>query len=1152
MYNSTLNDNGVYSTSIYETIDAEVVAEIAKVKAENPNKPDNVNSVTAINNVLKKYISFSGSGVVDTWRIGAYSWAGNNVRNWYLQDESTNSISFNIIVTQQANTYLMQVQLRPKNYYEFLKNRDKVQSNELASAAELLGLTGDADTRINSVQLGDLLDLTTPRTKGVTHNTETAYGDVVEKLNRIYQFPKFGSYEIYVHETTSKDHLAGVAKVRFGIKKDGVQVGKTSREVDFPVFKPMNYFDVPKKNPSSAWYTEADFTGSEFSKPSTDEQSKMNAINSTNFVARKVSTAVANKNFTNWYRVLDANDIVDQGAFEKINFMIGFKGQVAKEEDSQNGNFKNVETNDEEANSAPLPPTIPTDDGTFTNLGDQENTTNLNQLSKDWFIYFVDVQKEKTNRRINVYDKLSFKLGFINKRIPTTRFITQGRITLANVVNDYKLNMYPTYMLNSLGLSNIQNFQDFFGDEFNIQSYTAEQVYNTFISNNKTTSVSLRPNLSNKATSPNGGSSYWIYNNYLFSTTNNNLKIKEMKYFSEDPNGVYVQLEYTDKRNVKFEGNNWYRFSKSGTGAPADLNFLFNGSNKLTFNNENLKTVHLERNKVYRERIIEPKLEDTTWDFDENTQQLSWTLKNDYINKTVLKENTTNRKLTMQFFGYTYYKLLPNSWKRITEQGITFNFDLEKVLSGQTDTFKGSIEGVNTSGSYKTPTISYTATATKTADGIKFTFDLDDKSNKLKYGDLYKYQLNPTLESSYSGEFSKDKAFLVAKNAAKITLKYINNVEHEEFGSKTNEFLYKNMLYNGHNQPYVMYNDKVAQDAFGYNPNQNVSYELHNGYMLDNNTLSTVNNQTQQEQNVWMRAIALSFGSGTIWGRLSKDPNNHKFLIGTNNHVEAVTGSMEALKAWNGDVKPLAGEKYIVKPGDNLGNDVTAGFGYWNGLYRLPADFYPIWTGVNQKNVEGVRLRQNNGVDVDTSVLAIDLKDLAKKARRAAKFQTAEHYEKLATMPDLPLLDDKINGITNSSPYYFNGAMIGFPYGVQASYFINRARIDDTGVGLNTQNGFLATTFNSGNSGSGLQMGQNGYAEIINSGSPRTYLRGWKYNTGSVNYWGVNKPGVDPLSLKNDNSLAGVLYYNSVTNPNEFSAPTFINLINNTSEEEQQ
>ncbi|WP_406614121.1 MGA_1079 family surface serine endopeptidase [Mycoplasma corogypsi] len=1136
-YNAAVNSDGVPVISLikyFERVYAEEKAKIDKDPQEK-SKPATVREVSAKVNTLKTVVDSTSS--IDYFAIGGNNGDCENLKRWEYHEEDN---TVEVHIKRPNNGAILKYIVKPKNYDLIVGNQARANDRKnLAQVRKLIGLDAN-DRAIGNEKKFDWLDLVEVKSPGETHNKYPAY-DVPNLLNKLYNWPKYGRYEIFVKAAKNIDLLSGIVSIAFGYKIDGVEQAATSPYFSLGYFKRLAFSDVKRKDPNSKWFTSSDFTGDGYQKPNQNIIDQFNKINSTNFAPRTIPTAVANGKPINNYRVIDAADIVEQEAFDKLNYLIGFNGVVAEEVDENAKKF-NQDFNESSDSPAPAAPTnIVVDDGSFTTSGDTNNGVNLNQLSKDWFIYFYDVSNSSSNRRVPVVkDMLTFKLGFINKKNLNIRYTSGKTVTLSKVVNDYKRNLYPHVMINMIDFDDLSGASDIFGNL--TPRELAEKVFGKPGFLQPELRVNFSPTKSKYST-------LWTYNN--FSLRSNNFGISDIRWFDQDPNAVYIQLKYEDSnQKINVVGNNWYRISKTGDKSTIDISKYFKRDSKISFKNDNLKTVLLSSDSVVRERVLEPKLSDSLWTFDNQKQIASWTLNNKYLEPNILTSGTHNRRMLLKFYGGLYYKS-GRILDRITRDGIKvddknnnednlwFDIDLEKLLSTGSTRITGKLGGYKVTNTSTLPTVNYILTLTRTIEGIRFDFELENKNYKILFAEVDRSRINPHDRDADSGAFDPNKAFLMTRNPAFIKLRYQNSIQHENFGLTTNTFTYPKLVYNGQSVPWVFYNNYRDPKYKLYNPNQNVDYELHNGYRLNNEPLTSGDKIPGYRANAWERAIAISQGSGSIFAKVSNNPDDSKWLLVTNNHVETVTGDVNNIRNSEGKIAATGG-RYIVRPGDNIENNVASGEGYWTGLYNLGnVSIYGYWTGRQQKDLNGNPV--GNGLNVDISVIGVDLNELIKKAKYEGKFETAEFYKNLRNKSNVDLEPGLELSSLSSAPTLFGGEIIGYPYGVQTPLLIHRASSSYKGFGLHVQNGYIPTYFNPGNSGTGLFYGDNGLAAIINSGGPFSLLQSWYYAPEKVNYFGANKKGTSPFGLKNNNSLAGILAYNSVTNPNEYGAPSFLN-----------
>ncbi|WP_235732135.1 MGA_1079 family surface serine endopeptidase [Mycoplasmopsis canis] len=735
--------------------------------------------------------------------------------------------------------------------------------------------------------------------------------------------------------------------------------------------------------------------------------------------------------------------------------------------------------------------------------GESLSNSNFKKLINDYFMYFYDVTSDQDN-------SFTFKIGFINKQDTKKRFTNGQTIKLINLRNDYKENLYPQVLLNRIKIS-----------DFTFRPGTIS--LNEFAEKVRSNSQEIQTMFSWKENS-------LSYKNY--SLSKENISVHEVKSVrsTNGTNSIYIKFKYLNPvSNKVYKGNNWV----SGCSDTS-----FETTNSLLFVNNNLKTVFNSETSITRERILEPLYKDLLWSFNKSEEKAFWTLDEKYIRKTLLQNGSRDRKIKVQLFG----NLLIQDLKRLTrisgqEKGYSFEFDFERMINGETltstiQTYEYTNE--NTNSSYPRPHFTIRAKYIS-GEGIKLEVEMAEKEFKLFLGNPYAEAITSKELSPRYEEFSKEKAFLLNYEGAQISVVYTNSIEHEEFNQETNLFDYKHLDYNQENQPITFYTPEEVVNSKEYNPNQNVSYELHNGYLQDQEYMHSSWKNIDLVNNVRARSFAYNRGTATQIAKVSKDPNDLRYYIITNNHVQ----HKESISQLQGDRlahKHTAG--YITKTSNNFGNNVDAGFSYWGGLNtanNIPIEL--IWSGVDQKNKKG---EQVNGQNVDITIFAVDVKELIKNARREGKFDLALWFENWASLKDTTL---DFSGVKKG--VYFGQnlkrfGMSGFPYGKQSGYYLNRAASSTTTVGLIRQNGYVPTFYNAGNSGTGILGDDNEYISTINSGAPLTFLQSWNNEHSTMNYFGINYDNEHPLDLKNTNSLAAQIIRWHLTKPSEVSMPWFL------------
>ncbi|MGZ9413243.1 MGA_1079 family surface serine endopeptidase [Mycoplasma sp. Z386] len=995
--------------------------------------------------------------------------------------------------------------------------RDEAKILEIVTEANKVTTNGKTTSTPSANLFWSNIEFKNPNINHTMFNAK----DAKEALETSYKMPKIGKYEIFVKEVkdivnNTGNTNGGQAKVFLWYKKNGIEaplpklnttafINSHLKTINF--FKPLSFRDIKPIN-ENEWFTQNDFTN----KETIDENDKtiINQINSSNFDYRRVD-GVIDKSQNLQFRVLDPKDIIEQKAFEALNFLLKFKNTNSDSSNSNDKNFSNLSnTGSANKDDADVSNKNSSVNGFFTsqtsikNSNDSENNLNLVNIYNKYFIYFYDVRS--TNE-----GSLTFKLGFINKENTEKRYTNNQDITLVNLTNDYKENLYPEIILNSIKYSDLNI------NTGNIQQISANDFKNKVNnhSNDLSNYVSLKTSEIN-------------YNNFKINTSN--ISIAEAKNI--DNNSIYVKLQYTNPKNNNsiIKGNVWYKIKGFASSV--------NSKEELTFAKKELKTVFESSSEITREREVEPYQKDLLWSFDNQTEVASWTLKNKYIEKTFLSNNSTNRKIKFHLFGNT---LVQND-QRLTnisslDKGYNFEFNFEDLILGKEISFRQQTIIINKLNGGEHPRFYFVIKAKyQQNEGIKFTVELEDKNYKLLVGNPYKEAIifKETQDETKFDKFNKNKAFLINNAGASISLNYTNTIEHEDFGQKTNLFSYKNLDYNQENQPITFFTPQEVILSNEYNPNQNVSYELHNGYKQDNEFLHKDWKDIPLVNNVRSRAIAYGFGSATMFAKVSSDPNDGKFYIITNNHVEAG-------KKYVFDDNNLPTEvtnKYIVKSSNNFDNNVEPGYSYWSGSNRISkATSGIIWTGLNQYDKNGNNNTAGNFVDM--TVFVVDAFELIKEAQLEGKMDMVAYFKNWFTLPNTNLDYTGVEGAIFFGANLKNFAMNGFPYGKQSGYLINRAGSSSGNVGLSRQQGYTPTFFNNGNSGTGILGENNSYISTINSGASLTFLQSWNYETITHSYFGINWNNEDPLSLTNKRSLAAQILKLNVQKPFEYSVPWF-------------
>lgn len=972
--------------------------------------------------------------------------------------------------------------------------------------------------------------------KTVTHSNFIA-SEYKKVFNEVYHLPKKGRYSIVLVDDIDNNYsnINGWAKFKIGIAKDNQLINdpnlQTSIYLNF--FKPVTFNDYL---PHDANLTVADFSNLNREKEleKNDYLAEVNKINSRNFTLKKMDG----------YSVIDLDLLDYEKSYSQLNYLL----QIGVSSATQNDNSFGGDFNNSDKNSPNIQDSFINKQYNIfnpTDLESQISNEKLNEIKKKFFIYYVDVVTS-SSIRFTEKDKVTFKLGFINKEDPTYRFVSETNITLFNLKNELKEEFYPKVAINNIPSNFVSLQESSFGIKIKASSYKEQfdnqnQILQKIIVNDNLVYSPLTGVVRFKANSHIG--SWKLLRKENFSVA----EIIEV----DDFNGTaLVKLKYIDpKFNYEVISDVLYLvegFEKDKNATQIDK------SDKISYidtviQQNNLKQIIAANNLVMRKREVEMNLNDALWEISQNNA--SWTLKSKYYNDIVNNPNNTDKKIILTLLaGNASWD--PNRFNRLTGQDarkIVIDFEQLKSdgkITYQIDdnvTYKNSNVNIDLNS-----TVTYTLNVTLESSGIKFVLELNDKNQKIITEDIVK-NLNAhafeRIEATQENIFDNSRAFYVDNYAAKIAIYYENNEIFEHFTqTPTNLFSYKKMTYNQENTPIIWYDQKDSDDLFKYNPNQNVIFNLNNGYKFNTEIINFANKNNSAIKNLMARSVAFNRGGASMLAKVNEDPDDGKFYLMTNNHVIGISSSV------NDSPLNKPTNLLITRSGFNYANNVDAGFGYWGGLYADTTSATVVWTGKNvtdQKNNDGV----SKAADADITIFTIDINELIEKFYRNGRIESALWYENWKKIESVKLskrkyqlytanIDRKLSLINNHvDQLLWNG----FPYGKQSGYIINRHDpLNDTGSNFSKQGKFMPTYYNAGNSGTGVFDQNNFYITTINSGAPLKFLHAPNYYTNNANYLGISNSFDELLDLPNTGSFAHNVIKNMMAKPYEFELPWFI------------
>ncbi|MHA0297141.1 coiled-coil domain-containing protein [Mesomycoplasma ovipneumoniae] len=1041
-----------------------------------------------------------------------------------LTSSTTQSISLKLLIKKDQHTREVILQFAPKDFLKpILSPRDKA---DLSLIEEILNDSSGTklfkNTKINDID----------HTHGQISLAGKTNSEIIDSLNKLYKFAKIGKFEIFAKDVISTDILKGQAKIFFWYKYNGLEFPliiegiktsnqvKTEKAISFSNWLPATYSDIKPKNGSN--FTSEDFVpisekirqyGKDTLIPnqiSNDDKSIIDQINSRHFDYRKVTGEFYKKEQIHIkYRLIDPADIVEQKAESKLNYLLQIKAknEIVKNNDSDKFVNKEVKLEGEDKKSAKNSEKLPiiAEKPIFFNT-DPEVTLDTSRILKDYFVYYYDA------KTTNIPGEMTFKLGFINKNNPKIRYSSNKDIKLQNLENDYKNKLYPEVILNKI------KYSDF------IRKNTGSITTNALSHKNFKNLFDIKEEALK-------------YNNFKISKEN--LQFLEAKKHN---NKLYFRLKYVNGPHV-VEGSTWYFLTNTN-----------NQNNQADIDLDTQKplvTLFESQNEVTRSREIEPYYKDLYWNYDNSTKTAKWTLKEKYFSQTFLKNNPKNRKINLQLFGNALVQntrrltrisggmdLLEN---KPTKGGYDFVFDFEKLVKGEIIAITEETKNVFFENpGKKFENFKFTLSAQYIKDqGIEFKLWLNNSNLGLIVDNVLNHVEKGAdfYNSSRFDAFDPKKAFILHKAGARVHIEYTNSLENEDFGSKTNQFDYKNIDYTNEEQPISFFTNSDVYNLEKYNPNQNVPYKLHEGYLQDLEFLhkSWDTKKFPLAKNLLARTFGFSFGSATMLAKVNDDPDDGKFYIITNNHVEG--GANFDLNTLFGKdlTHSLSNSRYMAIASKYYSNSIDGGYSYWGGpnaVKNVPA--WIVWTGIKQPDVNG-----KNAKNVDITVLIVDIKPLIKAAYESGEFQKAAWLLNWYKLPNLKLNSNGQTDLTFFGQNVKHFGMNGFPYAKQSGYIINRANSDQQNVTILNQKGYTPSYFNAGNSGTGVLGPNDEYISTINGGSPLTFLQSWNYSTASHNYFGINWKNEKPLELKSKYSLSSMIMRLNAQNPREYSLPWF-------------
>ncbi|MBN3534915.1 MGA_1079 family surface serine endopeptidase [Mycoplasma procyoni] len=984
--------------------------------------------------------------------------------------------------------------------FDVLFNKQVISSSKIPAIKQINFLSEDADKekfmdRINENKVLEIIN--GPASLFFSHlkfkpdapesHIEYLPSDAIEVINKLYDLPKFGKYEIFIKEIKDKEDYNGWADLVLWYKKDGKEAeikdlnDLRNKAKRMHSFKLLNFDDVKPKNGEK--FSAEDFVGTE--AINSKWSNILDHINESNIALRKVM-ADGDPN-VKVLRVHDVNDIIEQKAYLKMNYLFDVINGV------ENGR---TDTNYDNETFVPLDAKTYSKNVERYTLPDGD----LREFKSNVFLYYYDVKK--VGKR-----GISFKLGIMNKRNLNQRYTSGKEITLINLVNDYKQIHYPNVLVNKLSLSNLTI------NKTELAKHTADYFVSHLDELNRLITINI-----------NGSNPNLEYKHFEIPKTD--FKISSIKRISGSQ--AYVRYSVRNSENQEIFADKWIKiegFAKSET---------INPNQTLDFRNQELITVQNSQTEIIRERVIEPFWKDLFWKLDKETNVASWTLDKKYLQKTLLQPNARNRSLKLNILANMLKNDADKSNRiRHFDKAISLVVNFEDLLLTKEQVFKKTIEDGDINFNY------FIKLAWNEQKGLEFEISMEDDSYKIVVDE-------PEVMTYTEGQtFDKNKAFMVLPAAVKTVISYTNDVEEEDFGLKnpTNRFQYDEMQYNEFGQPLLFSSDlDYLRDKTQYNPNQNVVYKLHDGYKMNVEQLRTKLHRGWEVVDTALLRNALLdggryFGTITFLGKVNDDPNDATFYISTNRHAENSWGVTDA-SDYKGEkfLSSVYGKKYAFAPSmveNNVDRTYSLRTHYVHTLHNTEIKL--MWSGVDQISNDGKDRVKNR----DWTVVVADLNKALEKYRADGNMQVVWKLENLMKRPNVKFDQPYWVGQIDV-PNTREASTVGWPFTQYAGNINRRPRSSShLDIVKGAQHNLSSPFIGGGASGSGVFVDGDSYYGIWTSGVGKVWANDFRYDIRNFNYFGVNWNGENPLELKNTESTAAHIIKANLLHPGKYDLPWF-------------
>ncbi|UQZ95704.1 hypothetical protein F9C22_02975 [Mycoplasmoides gallisepticum] len=1024
-----------------------------------------------------------------------------NLNGWQIEEVvsylNNDTDKFNYFYFQPNNLVKLLLKLTKNNqvvYLPLIFNNFNYDINQLEDAFFVNLVTGN--------NISKILSQVKIKKNNDTHQNYLA-SKIYDNLNDFYELPANGRYQIkFLTKDQTRlglpnrpvqhfDDIKGEAIVQFGLFENGKYTGISTLGYTLKYFKTIEESGF---YPARNWFSANDFNdATKYTKPEANIINEIDKINSTNFIYNFVQGSPNNQNDLRTRRTLDPKLLVEQKAFAQLNHLLTMVNNNSSQKQHD----------------------------LIKNSTDLVNNVNIDNLLKDYYVYYYDVNNPKEN-------SLSFKLGFINKTNSNIRYSADKDITLENLYNDYQLEAYPEALINNITLKN-----------FNVKVDALKNQTSATLVNYFKTNKNINNNYFNLTEIS--------YNNWKLPNWNN-LQIAEVKNIE---NRIFVRLKYSKyifpqyvNKPKDILGDTWYEIGHFSDWADDNLT----DEQILDFLSAqyNMKKVFLANGKILRQRKIKLNYKDNYFDLSNNKKEITWLFKKDYYNPLLKQDKVTNAKINFEFFTNILY-LDENRYNRVldSQQNLNITLDWNELVKQKTLIFKKETQSVNNI------KIDFTLTFTLNEEGIHFSYKLSDDNDYLIVANNIAETLYYHQKTLPEVKFDKNKAIYFNQNfGANINIQYQNEIENETFSKyQSNKFDYRNLSITPENMPFYIYNEAYNHgELFKYNPNENLIYKWHEGYKPSVEFMH-LSYDDQRIKDVNNRVLAFNNGSSLMLGKVNKDKQDGKYYFITNNHVVNNNNTIETPweNAWktNANFTLNGTNKHVISADDQKGVD---------NENATSTPIFTFWTGYKQYNDDGeihVDSKNKNKLAVlpDLSTYMIDVNNIINNLKKQGKFSAALWFENLKKLPNLGISDYNKDNITyflemhktvNKSPSFenklnfsTNRLITGFPGYKQIGYIYNDSTIGtarESYQRTSVETSYAPIFFRGGLSGTGVVDDRGNYITSLNAASFYNFATSYynysvAWNNDKNKYekfnWFGFAPNIEQLyKLANKNSLA--------------------------------